>query len=243
MKKTAVVVAGGRGTRLRPYNLILPKPLIPVGDQPVLKLILERLVSCGFTDLHICLGQYSELIKAACTRWDVEAEKFHFHVEKSPLGTVGALTLIPDADLPDNFVVCNADIVTDVDFGELFEQHCLNGNDLTLASVQKPVSIAYGVIGLSGGSRMRSFTEKPVRNLDVNIGVYAVEKAVLRHIPSGSPYGIDNLVKRLLSKSGKVCGYRHYGQWGDVGDSGLHQPAHASMEATWDTSLLGGLRT
>ena len=105
MNKTAVVVAGGRGTRLRPYNLILPKPLIPVGDQPVLKLILERLVSCGFDTVHICLGQYSELIKAACTRWDVEIEHLHFHVEKSPLGTVGALSLINEDDLPENFVV------------------------------------------------------------------------------------------------------------------------------------------
>src|SRR3954464_7320842 len=164
----AVILAGGRGIRLRPYTTILPKPLVPVGDRPILEHILRRLHSCGVREVDLCVGHLGELIQVYFSQADaLPADlELSWHWEDEPMGTAGALRLIPD--LAGTFVVMNGDILTTLDYRELISFHARNGAALTVAMHAQRVEIDLGVVE-TDGDRLIGWREKPKLDYEVSM--------------------------------------------------------------------------
>src|SRR5262245_56985423 len=156
----AVILAGGQGTRLRPYTMVLPKPLVPVGDRPVLELIIHRLAAAGVAQVDLCIGHLGELIMAYFADGSriPDGMSLRYHRQEEPLGTAGALRAIGDLD--DTFLVMNGDIVTDLDFAALVGFHRQNGASLTIATMDKQVPLSLGVIE-HDARRVTGYVEKP----------------------------------------------------------------------------------
>src|SRR5713226_3208143 len=159
MSKRAVILAGGKGTRLRPYTVVLPKPLMPIGEFPILEVIVRQLVRFGFDRITMAVNHQAELIKAFCgdgARWGITID---YSLEDRPLGTMGPLRLIPD--LPDNFLVMNGDILTDLDFAVFHDDHVASDSLFTISSCLREHSIDYGVLEIDDHRHLVGFREKP----------------------------------------------------------------------------------
>jgi NDP-sugar pyrophosphorylase family protein len=211
----AIILAGGRGTRLKPYTTILPKPLIPIGDMPILEVVLRQLRSRGFTQITLAVGHLAELIQAYFgngEKWDLQID---YSREHSPLGTMGPLKLIPE--LPDHFLVMNGDILTDLDFDDFYRAHCRNDSIFTVAAYHRGVNIDFGVLQTDTNGELVGFHEKPDYEFDVSMGVYTVSRRVLDHIPPGTPFGFDELMLRLIEKKEHPRVHHHTGYWLDIG--------------------------
>ncbi|MFI5363275.1 MAG: sugar phosphate nucleotidyltransferase [Elusimicrobiota bacterium] len=215
MRRQAVILAGGKGTRLRPFTATLPKPLVPVGDYPIIEVVLRQLKHFGFTDIIISTGHLAELIQAYCgdgRRWGV---KIRYVREDKPLGTSGALKLI--RGLQPRFLTINGDLLTTLDFGKLYEYHKANGADAAIAVCERSSKIDFGVIELDTQNRLRTYTEKPSQNYLISMGVNIFDRRVLRHIKSGEALGIPELMLRIKAAGGKVVGFRNKADWLDIG--------------------------
>ena len=211
----AVIQAGGKGTRLRPYTLVLPKPLMPVSGTPVIELLLKWLRRNGTTEAYITTGYLGHLLKALCgdgNQWDMAIT---YSEEPEPLGTVGALTLLSE-QLDDTFLVLNGDLITDLDISALRKFHDSHDGLLTIGVTSKLVNIDLGVLDLDS-HEITAFNEKPTLKYQVSMGVYCMEPGVLEFIPRGVPFGVDNLIHAMLDKNSKVCAYQHDGMWMDIG--------------------------
>jgi len=211
----AVIQAGGMGTRLRPYTLILPKPLMPVGDQPVIEMLLKWLRRNGVSDSYVTIGYLGHLIKALCgdgSQWDMGIT---YSEEPEPLGTVGALSLIED-QLDSTFYMLNGDLITDLDLRAFKDFHLSHGGLVSVAVATKDVNIDLGVIESKAG-RITGFREKPTMKFKVSMGVYCMEPGVLELIPKGIPFGFDDLMYTMLDRDIPVQVYEHHGIWMDVG--------------------------
>ena len=211
----AVILAGGLGMRLRPYTAILPKPLIPVGERPVIEHILRRLAAFGAQRVDFCIGHLGELIRVYLSEASdvVGTLDCHWYWEDKPLGTAGALRMIPDLD--GSFLVMNGDILTTLDFGELLDVHRRSGVVLTIAMQAKQVKIDLGVIESRDGL-ISGYTEKPSLRYDVSMGIYVYERAALDHLPDG-PCQFPELVQRLLDAGQPIAAYRSEAEWFDIG--------------------------
>ena len=175
--RRAVVLAGGKGTRLLPYTTVLPKPLLPVGDRPILEIVLRRLGEAGFGRITISVGHLAELIQAVCgngARWGLHLD---YAIEDEPLGTIGPLACI-DA-LPENFLVMNGDVLTDLDLNALWNDHVAGGSALTVATFRRSVHIDFGVLQYDEHRRVHAFQEKPVHCYDVSMGIYILNRRCL----------------------------------------------------------------
>jgi NDP-sugar pyrophosphorylase family protein len=227
----AVILAGGHGTRLRPYTMVLPKPLVPVGERPVLELIIDRLAACGFDRVDLCIGHLGELIMAYFADGSrvPDGMSLTYHREDEPLGTAGALREIDD--LTDTFLVMNGDIVTELDFGELVRFHREQKAALTIATMAKDVPISLGVIE-HDELRVTGYVEKPTLSYDVSMGVYVYEPRVLELMPSGH-YDFPDVVHLLLEHGEPVVSYPFAGTWFDIGTASDHERA---VEALGHTS-------
>ncbi|MDX2177063.1 MAG: sugar phosphate nucleotidyltransferase [Candidatus Sumerlaeia bacterium] len=212
----AVVLAGGKGTRLRPYTTVLPKPLMPIGDRPILAIVLERLAEAGFRKVTLSVGHLAEIIMAFCgggARWGLEIDYAH---EDEPLGTIGPLRII--RDLGPRFLVMNGDVLTDLDLGDLVAFHAASGAEATVATHHRVLGIDFGVLGLdASGTRIAAFTEKPRIEHDVSMGVYVLDGTVLRFVPEGRAFGFDGLMAAMLAEGAPVAAFRHRGAWLDIG--------------------------
>lgn len=211
----AVVLAGGKGTRLRPYTTVLPKPLVPVDDTPILEIILRQLGRAGITDVTITVGHLASLIESFFGdggRFGVEIEYFR---EETPLGTVGSLACINDLAGP--FLVINGDVLTDIDFGRLVEFHGEKHCVATIATAPREQCTDYGVVRWDGDTRIVEFLEKPMSRYHVSMGVYVFSLGVLKYIPAGRPFGFDDLMNALLAAGERVYSYPHDGYWLDLG--------------------------
>ena len=212
----AVIQAGGKGTRLRPYTLILPKPLMPVGELPVIELLLKWLRRNGIEEVFITTGYLGHLLKSLCndgSHWDM---KITYSDEKEPLGTIGALNLVRD-QLTETFLVLNGDLITDLSLREFIHHHREHGAPLTVGVTNKEVKVDLGVIDSSDGQRITGFREKPVFTYDVSMGIYCMEPEILDLIPKGVPFGFDDLMYHMLDNDIPASIYRHTGQWMDIG--------------------------
>ncbi|MEW6277581.1 MAG: sugar phosphate nucleotidyltransferase [Candidatus Eremiobacterota bacterium] len=213
---TAVVLAGGRGSRLHPYTLVVPKPLVPIGGETLLQLLLKQLRKSGVARVWLTLGYMGHLIRAVCEEGSRSGLTIDYFEEPEPLGTVGCLQLLR-AHLPETFLVTNGDIVADVNLREMLDFHKSHGGVATIGCVKKRFSIDYGVIRVNGGNRITSFAEKPAEELLVNMGVYVVDRRVTQYIPAGVSFGMDDLIRALLDAGEEVHAYAHGGYWHDIG--------------------------
>ncbi len=210
-----VILAGGLGMRLRPYTTILPKPLLPVGDRPVIEHILRRWAAAGVERVDLAVAHLGELIRV----YLAEATDLpgiidlHWHWEEEPLGTAGALRLIPDLD--ETFLVMNGDILTTLDFGDLLDAHRRSGAVLTVAMREKTVDIDLGVIE-TDGNRIIGYREKPTLRYDVSMGVYVYEPVALDHLPVGACQ-FPELVQALVDAGQPVGAFRSDAHWFDIG--------------------------
>lgn len=214
-KKCAVILAGGKGTRLRPYTIAMPKPLVPVGDYPILEIIIRQLAQNGFGKIIITVNHQAELIKAYFgdgSRWNIE---IIYSMENKPLGTMGPLKNI--IDLPDDFIVMNGDVLTDLNYGSFLDKHINENRIFTISGFSRQHKVDYGVLHLDNNKELIGFEEKPKLNYIVSMGVYAVSKKVLSYIPVNEFYGFDILMKDLMLDKQKVKVDVYNGYWLDIG--------------------------
>jgi NDP-sugar pyrophosphorylase family protein len=212
-----VILAGGKGTRLVPYTTIFPKPLVPIGDRPILEIIIRQLVRQGFGDIVLSVGHLGELIEAYFQNGNknIEGLKLEYFREARPLGTAGPLSLIPE--LTETFLVMNGDVLTTLDYRELVRYHVGRAAALTVAMHRKEVKIDLGVLETNSGGDLTAYREKPLFQFDVSMGVYVYEPRVLGYIPRGEYLDFPDLVMRLLSDGEKVVGFQSQDYWLDIG--------------------------
>lgn len=211
----AVIQSGGRGTRLRPYTMVLPKPLMPVGTKPVLELLLKWLRRNGTRDAYITTGYLGHLIRAFCgngAQWDL---RINYTEEVEPMGTVGALSLLHGC-LDSTFLTVNGDVLTDLNLNAFIAAHRRHGGPLTVATVRRAMQIDFGILEEEQG-RVSNFREKPMLAHTVSTGIYCMEPSILDHIPSGVPFGFDDLIYDLLGRGIPVHTFLHDGLWLDIG--------------------------
>jgi NDP-mannose synthase len=228
MSKRAVVLAGGKGTRLKPYTITLPKPLVPVGDDmPVLEIIIRQLKSNGFGHITLAVNHMSEIIKAFFgdgSKWDI---KIDYTEESKPLGTMGPLQNIKN--LPENFLVMNGDIITDLNYSSFFEEHVKNTSIFTISSFERDEQVDYGVLSSENGL-LTKLSEKPLIKYEVSMGVYMLSRDVLRYIPE-EEFGFDQLMYALLDDKKKVHVKKHNQYWLDIGRPSDYQIAINDYES------------
>ena len=223
----AVILAGGLGTRLRPYTTVIPKPLVPIGDRPVLEHIIRSLAKCGVDQIDLCVSHLGQLIRVYLANADLPPGlRLGFHWESEPLGTAGALTAVPD--LTGTFIVMNGDVLTTLDYRELLECHSREEAALTVAMHGQRVDIDLGVIEADGGL-VRNYIEKPTLHYDVSMGVYVYDARALRYLPPG-PCQFPELVWRLLAAGERVAAWESHAEWFDIGTVGEYERAAAEVE-------------
>jgi NDP-sugar pyrophosphorylase family protein len=215
MSDRAVVLAGGKGTRLRPYTVVFPKPLMPLGDCPILEVIVRQLALDGFRHITMAVNHQANLIKAFFGDGDAWKVRIDYSLETQPLSTIGPLCLIDD--LPDTFLLLNGDVLTDLRFRDLYRDHVASGSVFTIAAAQRTHTIDYGVLRTDEASTLVGFEEKPSVQYLVSMGVYVVHKSVLASVPRQRPYGFDDLMHALLARGDRVNVKRHDGYWRDLG--------------------------
>jgi len=211
----AVILAGGKGTRLAPYTVTFPKPLVPVGDLPILEIIIRQLSAAGFNHITLAVGHLAELIEAYFgdgSRWDVTID---YSREKEPLGTVAPIKLIKD--LPETFLVMNGDVLTTLPYRSLYDGHITSGAEFTIACHRLNVQIDYGLIEFDGQLHVTGYREKPTFPGDVSMGVYVVSREVLDLVPEGKHMDIPTLVTRLVEEEREVRASLAECRWLDIG--------------------------
>ncbi len=233
----AVILAGGKGTRLRPYTTIFPKPLMPIGDYPILEIVIKQLKYYGFNNIIIAVGHLKELLQAFFNdgeKWNVNIS---YSLEEKPLGTAAPLKLIKN--FQNNFLVMNGDVLTNLDFSNFFQYHKNNDALCTIAMYQKLVKIDLGVLKTNENNELYDYIEKPTLNYNVSMGVYAFKKEVLDYIPENEYFDFPNLVKKLIKNNKKVLGYPFGGYWLDIGRPEDYETAIEEFEKNKSEFLKG----
>ncbi len=215
LSKRAVILVGGKGTRLRPYTLVLPKPLMPIGEYPILEVVVRQLAATGFNHITMAVNHQAEIIKAFFQSGDRWKIKIDYVIENNALGTMGPLTLIND--LPDDFLVMNGDILTDINFGLFHDAHCKSKANFTISSKVREHKIDYGVLDVSSQGFLIGFREKPVDVFQVSMGIYMLKKETVNLIPVNQFYGFDSLMLDLLAQNTPVRIIPYDGYWLDIG--------------------------
>ena len=227
-----VILAGGMGTRLRPYTSILPKPLLPLGDRSILELLMKQLSQHGFRDITLSVGHLAHLIEAVLGTGVGRHIDISYVREDIPLGTAGSLRLVPDLD--GTFLVLNGDLVTSLDYRALLRHHRMNRNVLTIATRRREVRTEYGVLRLKPGTdepeRILGYDEKPVLEFLVSMGIYVLEPAALAFVPETGYFDFPDLVHRLIDAGARVGSYEYDGLWLDIGRPEDYERAIALWE-------------
>lgn len=214
MSKRAVILAGGKGTRLKPYTISFPKPLVPVGNMPIIEIIIRQLANSGFDHITITVNHLAEIIKAFCEtgkKWNI---KIDYTFEDKPLSTMGPLKLIHD--LPENFLVMNGDVLTDLDFGRFHDTHADQKNQFTISAFDREQKVDFGVLE-TDENILTGFKEKPVLHYRVSMGAYMLNRNIVKLIPPDIPFGFDDLMHKMVEKNLKVNVLKHSGYWLDIG--------------------------
>lgn len=230
----AVILAGGKGVRLLPYTANFPKPLVPLGDTPVLEVLMRRLTRFGIKDITLALGHLSELIEVYFQRRQrfVQGLKLRFISEEAPTGTAGSLAAV--RGLKDTFLVMNGDLLTDLNFHELAAFHRRQDAALTIAVHKRDVKIDLGVLEFDDKHRIFAYHEKPQKTYHVSMGIYVYEPRVLKFIKRGEYLDFPDLVLRLIAAGEKVCAYPSDCLWLDIGRPDDYARAQKLFEAERD---------
>ena len=228
----AIVMAGGEGARLRPYTAVLPKSLMPLGDRPVLDIVIRQLRAAAFDRVTIATGYLAGLIEAFFGDGRNYGVPIDYFREQEPLGTVGALALLGDLDEP--FLVMNSDVLTDMDYAAMLDHHVASGAMVTVASTRRHVSISLGVMEFDDASapaRVTGYVEKPTISHEVSMGVYCFHPRVVDHIEAGVRLDFPDLILRLLDAGERVEAWRPEAYWLDLGRHDDYELAIAEYEA------------
>lgn len=223
IKIPVVIMAGGEGVRLAPFTKVLPKPLIPIGDKPIIELIINKFFDYGCDDFYLSLNYKSNIIKAYFSDYE-HKYRITYVQETKPLGTAGSLHLLKDR-IKKTFFVSNCDILIETDYADMLEFHNKKKNKITLVSSMKNFTIPYGVCRIRNGGTLKSIREKPEYDFLVNTGMYILEASVLSDIPKNQHYDITDLMKDYLKKGEKVGVYPvSEKSWLDMGQfEALHE--------------------
>jgi NDP-sugar pyrophosphorylase family protein len=213
----AVILAGGRGARLAPYTTVIPKPLLPVGDKPILEIVCRQLARAGFTHITLTLGYMSEYFKTFLAQHRAlrRAVAIDFIEETRPTGTAGSLASVPG--LGGTFLVMNGDVLTTLDYQDLVRHHRESGAAITIASHHKLVKIDLGILQLNGRAEVTGYVEKPTMTYPVSMGIYVYDARALKHIEPGEYLDFPDLVLRLIAAGEKVAAYPNDALWLDLG--------------------------
>ena len=225
----AVIQCGGQGTRLRPYTMVLPKPLMPVKSKPVLELLLKWLRRNDITDVYITTGYLGHIIKSFCGDGHQWAMRINYTEEKEPLGTIGPLSLLRE-ELDETFLVINGDVLTDLSLGAFAAAHHRYGGLVTIATSVRKTKLDFGVIK-QVDDLIVGFKEKPNLTNVMSMGVYCMEPGILSYIPTGVPFGFDDVILALLGRGLPAYSFAHDGLWLDIGRIEDFQSA---QELAWD---------
>lgn len=214
--KRAVLLAGGKGRRLLPYTSVLPKPLMPLGERPILEIVVGQLRRAGFVHLTMAVGHLASLIQA----YFGDGARFGVHIdysmEERPLGTAGPLSLLA-AQLDRPFLVMNGDVLTDLDFAAMFTAHGASAAIATVATIDKRIDVSLGVLRIGADQRITGYDEKPSLQFAVSTGIYCLSPRVLGFLEPGVPCDLPELIGRLLAAGETVQAYRIPGTWLDIG--------------------------
>ena len=224
----ALVLAGGKGTRLAPFTVSFPKPLVPVGDRPIMHHLIERLRDAGFLDIVLSVNHLASLIEAYFGDGSAFGVRIRYTREERPLGTAGPLGVTED--LADHFLVMNGDLLTDVDFAALYELHRLGSAPATIVTYRREVPISLGVVVDDGTGHLAEYREKPVLSYEVSTGIYAMSREVIHHLTPGEPLDMPDLMRRLMAAGTAPRLLRHEGRWLDIGRVEDYQQAQEEWE-------------
>lgn len=213
----AIILAGGRGTRLHPFTASFPKPLVPLGNVPVIEVLIRRLLCHGIRDITLTLGHLAELIQAYFQHRRELANRLHLRyvIEDQPTGTAGSLALVPGLDR--TFLVSNGDLLTDLDFASLLEFHKARQATLTIATHTRRLKTDLGVVDFDARNCVTGYREKPEHSYHVSMGIYVYEPRVLQYIEPGKYLDFPSLVLRLLERGERVCAFPADCLWLDIG--------------------------
>lgn len=212
----AIILAGGKGTRLRPYSTLIPKPLVPLGGRySILEIIIFQLRDAGFSQITLAVNHLAQLIMAYFGDGSRFGVTIDYSIEEGELSTIGPLTLIND--LPESFLVMNGDILCDLDYGSFYKAHVDNSNLISVSSFQREVNIDFGVLRHDALGKLTGFEEKPNYQFDVSMGIYCLNRSVIEALPVGQKYGFDNLMLDSIQNNTTVNILPFDGYWLDIG--------------------------
>lgn len=228
-----LILAGGKGTRLKPYTTTIPKPLMPIGNQAILEIILKQLKSYGLIDLILATGYLSELIMAFLgdgSKYDINIK---YSKETEPLGTAGPLALVKD-DMTDTFLVMNGDVLSTINYNELLNFHKEKNGILTIALNKRQADIDFGVTELDENNKIVDYIEKPSIDYLVSMGIYVFEKRIFDYIKTDEYLDFPDLVKRLIKRGEDVNGYIFDGYWLDIGRHDDYEKANVDFDEIYN---------
>lgn len=225
----AVILAGGKGARLAPFTAVLPKPLMPLGERPILEIIVRQLKHYGITDLVFAVGYLAELMEAYFGNGRKFGVRIEYSHEKEPLGTAGPLALIDGLDEP--FLVMNGDLLTNLDYRVLLDHHQDVGSACTVAMHRREVQISLGVMKFDADHRLLDYIEKPTYSYHVSMGAYIFDPGVLEHVVPGRYMDFPDLIKTLMRNGQHVAVYPFEGYWLDIGRHEDYMQASEDFEA------------
>ena len=229
MSRRAVILAGGVGSRLRPYTTVLPKPLMPIGESSILEVIVRQLAHSEFDRITLAVNHQADIIRALFgdgSQWGLAID---YSLEPKPLSTIAPLLLIDD--LPETFLLMNGDVLTDLDYGAFLLSHQADEASFSISASRRSQLIDFGVLHASAEGQLEAFEEKPESHYLVSMGVYAVSRDVLHHVPPDTKFGFDDLMWALLEADEPVSVREHPGYWLDIGRPDDYHQAIEDFEA------------
>ncbi len=225
----AVILAGGKGRRLRPYSTVFPKPLMPLGDRPILEILIQQLAAQGVRDIYIAVGHLAELVTTFFGDGRKLGVRIEYVREDTPLGTAGALGLL-DGTLKETFLLMMGDVLTDLRFQDLITYHRTQGAVATVSLAPRKVELDFGLVELDEGLGVVGWREKPTLEYLVSMGIYALEPSALSPLAVGVKCDFPDLVRELLEQGRRVQAYVHKGYWLDIGRPQDYEAANTFVE-------------
>lgn len=212
-----VIMAGGKGTRLKPITNVIPKPLVPIGDKTILEVIMDQFEGIGCHKFYMSVNYKADMMKYYLSQLDHKYD-IEFFMEDKPLGTIGSVALLK-GKITTPFIVSNCDSITDQDYRDVYDYHVKNHNDMTMVTMIKNFKIPYGVIETGEDGLMVNLKEKPEQTYQVNTGVYILNPECIDEIPCGEFFHVTHLMEKIKARGGRVgCFPVSENSWHDMGE-------------------------